>query len=56
LTTAAGRIAGKQVTKLALIFEDNLSFVIGDDLIVRKLKFLDGALGSGVRRARPRSA
>ncbi|UXY47002.1 recombination-associated protein RdgC [Stenotrophomonas maltophilia] len=36
--------AGKQVTKLALIFEDNLSFVIGDDLIVRKLKFLDGAL------------
>jgi len=36
--------AGKQVTKLALVFEDNLSFVIGDDLIVRKLKFLDGAL------------
>ncbi len=32
------------VTKLALIYEDNLSFVIGDDLIVRKLKFLDGAL------------
>jgi len=26
------------------VFEDNLSFVIGDDLIVRKLKFLDGAL------------
>ena len=36
--------AGKQVTKLALVFEDNLSFVLGDDLIVRKLKFLDGAL------------
>lgn len=36
--------AGKQVTKLALVFEDNLSFVIGDDLIIRKLKFLDGAL------------
>jgi recombination associated protein RdgC len=32
------------VTKLALVFEDNLSFVLGDDLIVRKLKFLDGAL------------
>jgi len=32
------------VTKLALVFEDNLSFVIGDDLIIRKLKFLDGAL------------
>ena len=36
--------AGKQVTKLALVFEDNLSFVLGDDVIVRKLKFLDGAL------------
>lgn len=36
--------AGKQVAKLALIFEDNLSFVLGEDLIVRKLKFLDGAL------------
>ena len=36
--------AGKQVTRLALTFEDNLSFVLGDDLIVRKLKFLDGAL------------
>lgn len=36
--------AGKQVTKLALVNEDSLSFVIGDDLIVRKLKFLDGAL------------
>ena len=35
--------AGKQVTKLALVFEDSLSFVLGDDLIVRKLKFLDGA-------------
>ena len=36
--------AGKQVTRLALTFEDNVSFVLGDDLIVRKLKFLDGAL------------
>ena len=36
--------AGKQVTKLALVFEDSLSFVLGDDLIVRKLRFLDGAL------------
>ncbi|HBN55009.1 MAG TPA: recombination-associated protein RdgC [Stenotrophomonas sp.] len=36
--------AGKQVTRLALVFEDNLSFVLGDDLIVRKLRFLDGAL------------
>lgn len=36
--------AGKQVSKLALIFEDGLSFVLGEDLIVRKLRFLDGAL------------
>ncbi len=36
--------AGKQVTKLALVFENSLSFVLGDDLVVRKLKFLDGAL------------
>ncbi|OBU55448.1 recombination-associated protein RdgC [Stenotrophomonas maltophilia] len=36
--------AGKQVTKLALIFEDSVSFVLGDDMVVRKLRFLDGAL------------
>jgi len=36
--------AGKQVSRLALVFKDNLSFVLGEDLIVRKLKFLDGAL------------
>ena len=36
--------AGKQVSKLALIFEDSLSFVLGEDLVARKLKFLDGAL------------
>lgn len=36
--------AGKQVSRLALIVEDNLSLVLGDDLVVRKLKFLDGAL------------
>lgn len=36
--------SGKQVSKLALVFEDNLSFVIDDRLVVRKLKFLDGAL------------
>jgi len=35
--------AGKQCTRLALTFEDHLSFVLGDDLVVRKLKFLDGA-------------
>jgi recombination associated protein RdgC len=36
--------AGKQVSKLALIFDDHVSFVLGDDLIIRKLKFLDGAV------------
>ncbi|MGY8563307.1 recombination-associated protein RdgC [Paracidovorax citrulli] len=36
--------AGKQVTKLALVLQDSVSFVLGDDLVVRKLKFLDGAL------------
>lgn len=35
---------GKQVTQLALVLEDHISFVIGEDLIVRKLKFLDGAV------------
>ncbi|KIJ00444.1 recombinase RdgC [Xanthomonas phaseoli pv. phaseoli] len=36
--------AGKQVTKLAMVLDDNLSFVLGEDLVIRKLKFLDGAL------------
>lgn len=36
--------AGKQVTKLALVLDDHVSFVLGEDLIVRKLKLLDGAV------------
>jgi len=36
--------SGKQVTRLALNFDDQASFVLGEDLIVRKLKFLDGAV------------
>ena len=36
--------AGKQVTRLALTLDDHLSFVLGEDLVVRKLKFLDGAV------------
>ena len=36
--------AGKQVTKLALNLDDHLSFVLGEDLVVRKLKFLEGAV------------
>lgn len=36
--------AGKQVTRLALVLDDHVSFVIGEDLIVRKFKLLDGAV------------
>jgi recombination associated protein RdgC len=33
--------SGKQVFQLGLTFDDRLSFVLGDDLSVRKLRFLD---------------
>lgn len=36
--------AGKQVTRLALVLDDHVSFVLGEDLVIRKLKFLDGAV------------
>ncbi|MEO8159896.1 MAG: recombination-associated protein RdgC [Arenimonas sp.] len=36
--------AGKQVARLALVFDDHVSFVLGEDLVLRKLKFLDGAV------------
>lgn len=36
--------AGKQCSRLAMCVDDSISFVLGDDLVVRKLKFLDGAL------------
>ncbi|MBB5885438.1 recombination-associated protein RdgC [Xanthomonas sp. LMG 8992] len=36
--------AGKQVTRLALKLDDTIAGVIGDDLTVRKLRFLDGAV------------
>lgn len=36
--------AGKQVTRLALNLDDHLGFVLGEDLVVRKLRFLDGAV------------
>lgn len=32
---------GKQVFQLGLVFRDRLSFVLGEDLIIRKLRFLD---------------
>jgi recombination associated protein RdgC len=36
--------AGKQCTRLALTLDDHLGFVIGEDLVVRKFKLLDGAV------------
>lgn len=35
---------GKQVFALGLVFDERISFVLGEDLIVRKLKFLDVVL------------
>ena len=35
---------GKQVFKLGLVFEDRISFVLGEDLVLRKVKFLDVVL------------
>ena len=35
--------SGKQVTRLALSLDDHISFVLGEDLVVRKFKLLDGA-------------
>ncbi|QIL19520.1 recombination-associated protein RdgC [Thermomonas sp. HDW16] len=36
--------AGKQATRLALVLDDHVSFVLGEDLVVRKFKLLDGAV------------
>jgi len=36
--------SGKQATRLALVLDDHVSFVIGEDLVVRKFKLLDGAV------------
>jgi recombination associated protein RdgC len=35
---------GKQVFQLGLVFDDRISFVLGEDLVLRKLKFLDTVL------------
>jgi recombination associated protein RdgC len=35
---------GKQVFQLGLTFDDRISFVLGEDLVIRKLKFLDVVL------------
>ena len=36
--------SGKQATRLALVLDDHVSFVIREDLVVRKFKLLDGAV------------
>jgi recombination associated protein RdgC len=36
--------SGKQVLQLGLVFDDRMSFVLGEDLVVRKLRFLDVVL------------
>ena len=36
--------AGKQVARLALVLDDHVSFVLGEDLVVRKFKLLEGAV------------
>ena len=36
--------AGKQVTRLALTLDDHVSFVLGEDLVIRKFKLLGGAV------------
>lgn len=36
--------AGKLCTRLALVLDDHVSFVLGEDLVLRKVKFLDGAM------------
>lgn len=38
--------SGKQCTRLALVFRDHVSFELGEDLVLRKVRFLDGALES----------
>jgi recombination associated protein RdgC len=43
--TVSGKVSsGCECTKIALEYHDRLSFVFGDDLVIRKLRFLDGAL------------
>ena len=36
--------AGKQAARLALTFDERASFVMGEDLVLRKFKLLDGAV------------
>lgn len=36
--------SGKQCTRLALTLDDHVSFVLGEDLVIRKFRLLDGAV------------
>jgi len=36
--------SGKQATRLALMVDDHVSFVLGEDLVLHKFKLLDGAV------------
>jgi recombination associated protein RdgC len=36
--------SGKQVFQLGLVFDERVGFVLGEDLVVRKLRFLDGVV------------
>lgn len=36
--------SGKECTRLALTYNDHVSFVFGEDLVIRKFKLLDGAV------------
>jgi recombination associated protein RdgC len=45
---------GKQVFALGLVFDERISFVLGEDLVIRKLKFLDvelDAMGDSAQNA-----
>lgn len=42
--------AGKQVSRLAVLFDAHLAFVLGDDLVLRKFKLLAGAV-DGIENA-----
>lgn len=36
--------SGKQASRLAVVADDHVSFTLGEDLVLRKVKFLDGAV------------
>jgi len=38
--------SGKQVQRLALNYQDRLSFVLGSDLVIRRLKFCEELVGA----------